>query len=69
MAELSVLQGAMPIFQVEYNLGMISVRDVTVLCEKEYKEVSKDVWQVVHDSCSFLLLLKEGLLVPEERKR
>ncbi len=67
MAELSVLQGAMPIFQVEYNLGMISVRDVTVLCEKEYKEVSKDVWQVVHDSCSFLLLLKEGLLVTEER--
>lgn len=67
VAELSVLQGAMPIFQVEYNLGMISVRDITVLCEKEYKEVSKDVWQAVRDSCSFLLLLKEGLLVPEER--
>lgn len=66
-AEVSVAQNAMSIYQVSYDLGMIGVEDITVLCEKECSDVAGSICQAVQDSRPYILLLKAGLLVPEKQ--
>ncbi len=66
-ATVSVTHNAMSVYQVNYDLGMMSVQDITVICEQEYEETGKSTWQVVEDSCSYILILKKGLLVPEKQ--
>ena len=65
-ATVSVTHNAMSVYQVNYDLGMMSVQDITILCEQEYENAGKSIWQAVEDSCSYILILKKGLLVPED---
>lgn len=66
-AEVTVSEGAMSIYQVTYDCGERDASDITVLSEEKYKNTGKTISELVQDAGGYILLLKEGLLLPEKQ--
>lgn len=65
VADVTVAQGAMSVYQVQYDLRDLSCSDITFFHENEC--FSGDMWDKVQKSSEYILLLKSGMVVPEKK--
>ena len=64
-AEVMVSQGDMLLYDIRYNLGSLSLSDVTILCENKCGTL--DIVKKVNQSSDYILLLKSGMSLPPQK--